>query len=150
MTPGAASVFDQAMRLYWNNLRFVAEAGKITFPSLPEWATENRAVLDLKTMLLRDFSVKDPGPSTPVLVVAPYAGHSSIIADYDKGQSLVETLQAGGLGRLLVTDWKSATQAMKDFERALGRFVPRRLAECNVRGTFPCKSEKYRPGGFAA
>jgi poly(3-hydroxybutyrate) depolymerase len=51
-----------------------------------------------------------------VLVDAPYAGHRSTVADYAKGQSLVETLQAGGLARVLVTDWKSATQAMKDFD----------------------------------
>jgi poly(3-hydroxybutyrate) depolymerase len=45
--------------------------------------------------------------------VAPYAGHSATIADFARGQSLIETLHAAGLGRLLVTDWKSATVAMK-------------------------------------
>jgi polyhydroxyalkanoate depolymerase len=50
-----------------------------------------------------------------VLVDAPYAGHSSTIADYAVGQSLIETLMAGGLEHVLVTDWKSATASMKDF-----------------------------------
>lgn len=53
------------------------------------------------------------GPTAPVVVVAPYAGHSATIADFARGQSLIETLHAAGLGRLLVTDWKSATVAMK-------------------------------------
>ena len=68
-------------------------------------------------MLLRDFSRTPAGKAAaPVLIDAPYAGHGSTIADYAKGQSLVETLQAGGLEHVLVTDWKSATQEMKDFD----------------------------------
>ncbi len=68
-------------------------------------------------MRLRDFSRAAPGVNElPILIDAPYAGHSSTIADYDKGQSLVETLLDSGLGRILVTDWKSATEAMKDFD----------------------------------
>jgi poly(3-hydroxybutyrate) depolymerase len=49
-----------------------------------------------------------------MLVDAPYAGHSSSSADYAKGQSMVETLRAAGLERVLGTDWKSATDAMKN------------------------------------
>ena len=39
-----------------------------------------------------------------------------MIADYRKGQSLVETLLAGGVGHVALTDWKSATDDMKDFD----------------------------------
>jgi len=68
-------------------------------------------------MRLRDFSLSGAtGTEPPVLIDAPYVGHSSTIADYNKGQSLVETMQAAGLGRVLVTDWKAATQAMKNFD----------------------------------
>ena len=33
-----------------------------------------------------------------------------MIADYHKGQSLVETLLANGIGHVALTDWKSATE----------------------------------------
>ena len=39
-----------------------------------------------------------------------------MIADYHKGQSLVETLLANGIGHVALTDWKSATDDMKDLE----------------------------------
>lgn len=107
---------DEGRRLFAENLKFAAEAAAIAAPPPPEWATKNRVLLDLDTMRLRDFSRSAAGArGQPVLIDAPYAGHSSIIADYDKGQSLVETLLDCGLQRVLVTDWKSATEAMKDF-----------------------------------
>jgi len=82
----------------------------------PEWATSNRVVLELDTMRLRDFSRKSlKHPQTPVLIDAPYAGHSSTIADYAVGQSLVEVLLGNGLDHVLVTDWKGATSSMKAF-----------------------------------
>ena len=74
-----------------------------------DWATKNRVVLDLDTMRLRDFS-RSATAATPVLVDTPYAGHNSTIADYARGQRLVETLLGAGLERLLATDWKSATR----------------------------------------
>src|SRR5262249_43527861 len=48
------------------------------------------------------------------------------IADYARGQSLVETLRQSGLARVLVTDWKSATEAMRDYD------IDKYLAEINV------------------
>ena len=46
----------------------------------------------------------------------PSPGHRAEIADYHKGQSLVETLLANGVGHVALTDWKSATDDMKDFD----------------------------------
>jgi poly(3-hydroxybutyrate) depolymerase len=67
-------------------------------------------------MRLRNFSkAGETAPRIPVLIDAPYAGHSSTIADYAKGQSLVETFRAEGLSQVFVTDWKSATPEMADF-----------------------------------
>jgi len=43
----------------------------------------------------------------PTIVDAPYAGHTAMIADYHKGQSLIESLLTNGLSRVLLTDWKS-------------------------------------------
>ena len=49
-----------------------------------------------------------------------------MIADYHKGQSLIETLFTNGLDRVFLTDWKSATEDMKD----LG--IDEYLAEINA------------------
>ncbi len=105
------------LRMFQDYFLYVAEANRIAFPPPPEWATANRVTLDLDTMRLRSFIPMRAGgrASTPVLIHAPYAGHSSTIADYAKGQSLVETLQACGLENIFVTDWKSATGEMKNF-----------------------------------
>ena len=109
------------------NLEFIEATEEVAAPSPPAWASTNRILLELDTMRVRDFSA--PGRrsrGTPVLVDAPYAGHSSTIADYAKGQSLVETLCEAGLDRVLATDWKSATDEMKDFD------IDKYLAEINV------------------
>lgn len=122
----AIEMGQEGMNLFQNNVRYIKEIHKITAPAKPQWATENSVLLDLDTMYLRDFSpTKISGakneqtsvlPALPVLIDAPYAGHSSTIADYAVGQSLVETLMNNGLQRVYVTDWKSATPAMKDFD----------------------------------
>ena len=113
------------MQLFQDNLKFLAEAQLINAPPAPEWATMNRIDLELDTMRLRDFSTQR-SIATPVLIDPPYAGHSSSIADYAKGQSLVETLRAAGHNRILVMDWKSATAEMKDYD------IDTYLAEINV------------------
>jgi polyhydroxyalkanoate depolymerase len=113
----AIELGEAGMKLFQDNLRYVAEAEEIIAPPKPAWATSNHVLLSLDTMRLRDFSPMGHLPAqAPVLLDAPYAGHSSTIADYAKGQSLVETLQAGGLKHVLVTDWMSATDAMKNFD----------------------------------
>jgi polyhydroxyalkanoate depolymerase len=112
----AIEMEQDGLRLFQDNMRYIAEAAEIEAPPPPEWATRNRVLRDLNTMRLRDFS--GPGAdqsAVPVLIDAPYAGHSSTIADYAKGQSLVETLLADGLPRVTCTDWKSASRAMRDF-----------------------------------
>jgi len=111
----AAALVEAGEQMVAHNLDFALEAEKIDFGLQPTFATPNRVRLDLHTLRLRDFSA--PGATgIPTLVDAPYAGHASTIADYHKGQSLVETLQANGVGRVLVTDWKSATPDMKDYD----------------------------------
>jgi len=78
-------------------------------------------------MRLRDFSPGNAATKqTPVIIDAPYAGHSATIADYSKGQSLVEALLSAGLHNVLVTDWKPATPEMKDFD------IDKYLSEINA------------------
>ncbi len=118
---------EAGLDLFRENLRFLSEAAKIEAPPPPDWATPNRVLLDMDTMRLRDFSPSDSDRSgLPVLIDAPYAGHSSTIADFAKGQSLVATVMSAGLKRVLVTDWKGATAEMGDFD------IDKYLAEINA------------------
>lgn len=121
----ALQIAEQGLDLYAKNLEFLAEEARIESARRPAPATANRVALDLRTMLLRDYAL--PGAQgTSTIVVAPYAGHTAVIADYHKGQSLIETLLANGVERPFLTDWKSATLDMKDLE------IDQYLAEINV------------------
>jgi poly(3-hydroxyalkanoate) synthetase len=83
------------------------------------WTTPNRVALELATMRLRDCAkdqIKDQGKDRagqPALVCAPYALHRALIADFAPGHSVVESLQGGGIGRVYLTDWRSATPDMR-------------------------------------
>jgi poly(3-hydroxyalkanoate) synthetase len=109
----ATAMLEQSTELYAKNLEFAEEEIKIHDELRPTLATPNQLRLDLRTMALRDYG--KPG-GIPTLVDAPHAGHTAVIADYHKGQSLVETLLANGIGHVALTDWKSATEDMKDLE----------------------------------
>lgn len=109
----AAALAEAESEVIAKNIKFVEEEIKIHAERRPQPATPNKIRLDLRTMLLRAYGEES---AFPTLVVAPYAGHTAVIADYHKGQSLVETLLANGVGHVLLTDWKSATEDMKDLE----------------------------------
>ena len=127
--PFAAGIELQAegLDLFRENLKFLRKAERIVNPPEPSWATTNQVLLDLDTMRARDFTTAHAkADGVPVIIDAPYAGHSATIADYADGQSLVQTLRAAGADRIFVTDWKSATPAMKEFD------IDKYLAEINV------------------
>jgi polyhydroxyalkanoate depolymerase len=109
----AAELVEQEADLMAKNLKFAEEEIKIYEELRPALATPNRVRLDLRTMVLRDYGASG---GLPVLVDAPYAGHTAMIADYHKGQSLVETLLANGIAHVALTAWKSATEDMKDLD----------------------------------
>jgi polyhydroxyalkanoate depolymerase len=109
----AASMLAEGTELCARNIKFVEEEIKIRHELRPVLATPNKVRLNLRTMMLRDYGTQD---GRPTLVVAPYAGHTAMIADFHKGQSLVETLLGNGIGHVALTDWKSATEDMKDLE----------------------------------
>ena len=75
------------------------------------WTTPNLIALRLPSMQLRDFS--RGGAGQPLLVCAPYALHHALIADFAPNHSLVEALQKGGVDRVYLTDWRSATPEMR-------------------------------------
>ena len=109
----ATAMLEDEVELYAKNLKFVEEEIKIHDELRPVLATPNQVRLDLRTMVLRDYGKPD---GIPTLVDAPHAGHTAMIADYHDGQSLVQTLLANGINHVALTDWKSATEDMKDLE----------------------------------
>ncbi len=109
----ATSLAEDGLDLLAKNLKFAEEEIRIHDHLRPVLATPNAVRLDLRTMVLRDYG---KAGGIPTLVDAPHAGHTAMIADYHKGQSLVETLLANGIGQVSLTDWKSATPDMKDLE----------------------------------
>jgi polyhydroxyalkanoate depolymerase len=121
----AYAMEETELDLFKKNLEFLAEAEKVDHGLKPRFATANTVMLDLHTLELRGFG-DAKSKAIPTLVDAPYAGHTATIADYHKGQSLVETLLANGHRRVLVTDWKSAGLDMKDYD------IDNYLAELNV------------------
>jgi len=121
----AAELAETEMELFTKGLKFLDEEVRLQGGGPPPPATANRVMLDLRTMLFRDYSAAT-ATGLPVIIDAPYAGHSAMIADYHQGQSLAETLTANGVARLFLTDWKSASEDMKDLE------IDQYLAELNV------------------
>jgi poly(3-hydroxybutyrate) depolymerase len=122
----AAAIAKGEIGLFERGLTTLAEAEKIEFGLNPVFATANKTMMELHTLRLRDFT-QAAGPDECATVIdAPYAGHTAVIADFYDGQSLVQTLLANGLSRVLVTDWKSATEQMKDYD------IDNYLAEINV------------------
>ncbi len=75
----AASLVEQGLELYGKNLKFVAEEIKIHHEARPRVATPNRVMLDLRTMVFRDYSAAADVEGLPAIVVAPYAGHSAVM-----------------------------------------------------------------------
>ena len=51
----AIELGEAGMKLFQDNLRYVAEAEKFAAPPKPVWATSNHVVLNLDTMRLRNF-----------------------------------------------------------------------------------------------
>lgn len=111
----AADMARQGLELVARNVRFLEEETRLHGGIAPRLASAHTLRLRLRTLDLCDYS--DAGAKgLPTLVVAPYAGHTSMIADYHDGQSLMQTLRSGGLRRVLLTDWHCATPDMKDFD----------------------------------
>jgi poly(3-hydroxyalkanoate) synthetase len=111
----AADMAEQGLELAARNVKFLNEEMRLHGGIKPSLASVHEVRLKLRTLDLCEYSA--PGATgIPTLVDAPYAGHTSMIADYHEGQSLMQTLRANGVGRLYLTDWHSATPDMKDLE----------------------------------
>lgn len=128
----AGRTAEGLLQAYEKQFEFVSEDLRMHGDLRAALATPNRARLDLRTMVLRDYTDSTQAvPSSvatgcPTLIDAPFAGHSAMIADYQPDQSLVRTLMQNGIAHVCLTDWKSATADMKDLE------IDQYLAELNV------------------
>jgi len=109
----AASVAETTAALFKQLATWAADDQSSARLPEPAWAMPNEVVLELPALRLRDFSRQARGRAT--LVCAPYALHGATIADFAPGHSIVEALLHNGLTRVLVTDWRSATPAMRFF-----------------------------------
>lgn len=112
----ASAVFRQGQDVVDKQLRFLEEEAKLHAIHHPQMATAHQVRLKLRTLTLREYGKASGAHAVPTLVVAPYAGHTSVIADYYPGQSLVETLLDHGVPHVFLTDWHSASEDMKDLE----------------------------------
>ena len=82
---------------------------------LPKWTTENQIVINNKSFILRKFKNKNINQKhKPTIIVPPQAGHSSHIADYDRGQSIVETVLDTRDSDVYCIEWLSCTQERKN------------------------------------
>src|SRR5579862_9318933 len=108
LAAASASDFTSALAKELVNCAVGSAAWRV--PPEPEWATPNKVALELDSVRLRDFTATDKG--VPTLICAPFALHGATVADFAPGHSLVEALQSGGLRRVLVTEWRSASPAM--------------------------------------
>lgn len=70
------------------------------------WTSANTVVRDLGTMRVREFATGGKGPG--VILIAPFALHTATIADLAPGHSVIEALQAAGMARIWLTEWRSA------------------------------------------
>jgi polyhydroxyalkanoate depolymerase len=113
----ALKLEENALDIEAKNLQYLSEIIKteVVKPQ-PQWASKNQQVYSLKTFTLRDFSREKEKKETPVLILPPYAGHTSVIADFHKNQSLVEALLKLGIHNIVLTDWHSASLEMKDYD----------------------------------
>lgn len=107
--PFAAATLALDACFWW--MDGLARAPEPREPTLA-WTTPNTIALELGSMRLRSFG---NGSGQPVLVCAPYALHRATVADFAPGHSVVETLQQGGLDRIHLTDWRSASPEMRYF-----------------------------------
>ncbi|MDH6263654.1 alpha/beta fold hydrolase [Bradyrhizobium sp. BR13661] len=104
--PLAAARFAMDACFWWLE-RDPVEAGE----SELGWTTSGTVALELATMRLRDCARTRSGQ--PALVCAPYALHRALIADFAPGHSVVQSLLQGGIDRVYLTDWRSASPDMR-------------------------------------
>src|SRR5258708_34152329 len=120
----AVSAAETASSIAAHFLDFSGDASGDRNPQEPEGARPSKIALELHSVRLRDFTMVKSG--VPTLLCTPLALHGATLADLAAGHSLVAALRGAGIGRLSMTDWRSASADM----RFLG--IDEYLADLNV------------------
>jgi len=120
----AASAGEIASSFAAHFLGSLDDAGGDHTSQEPEGATPSKIALELHSVRLLDFTTVKSG--VPTLLCTPLALHGATLADLAAGHSLVAALRGAGIGRLFMTDWRSASADM----RFLG--IDEYLADLNV------------------
>ena len=107
----AASATETASSMAAQLLEFATDADNSRTAQEPEGATPGKMVLELHTVRLRDFTTAERG--VPTLLCPPLALHGATVADLAAGHSLVGALRGGGIERLFMADWRSASADMR-------------------------------------
>jgi poly(3-hydroxybutyrate) depolymerase len=107
----AASAGEIASSFAAHFMGFSGDADGDYTPQEPEGATPSKIALELQAVRLRDFTAARSG--VPTLLCTPLALHGAVIADLAAGHSLVAALRDAGIGRLFMTDWRSASAEMR-------------------------------------
>jgi poly(3-hydroxybutyrate) depolymerase len=107
----AASASEMASFVAAQLLTLSQAADDTSAAEEPKGITPSRMALELNSVRLRDFSTATTG--TPALLCTPLALHGAVLADLATGHSLVAALQAAGIDRLLLADWRSAGPDMR-------------------------------------
>jgi poly(3-hydroxybutyrate) depolymerase len=135
----AASAGEIASSFAAHFLEFSGDADGDHTPQVPEGATPGRTALELRAVRLRDFTIAQSG--VPTLLCTPLALHGAVIADLAAGHSLVAALRDAEIGRLFMTDWRSASAEM----RFLGIVTAITILDCKLLHTLFCAPHAYWP-----
>lgn len=99
----------------WIDMQEFFQYATVAYHKKPEWASPNEVVGDVHCFKLRKFS-QGESDAIPTLILPPFAGHYSTIADYSEKQSLVQHLMAYGLENVHSLDYHSANYEMKHYD----------------------------------
>ena len=109
----AAALAEEGAELYARNINFIEEEIKIHDELRPTLATPNQVRLDLRTMVLRDYGKPSRNSNARRRAPRRSYGHDRRLPPWTEPD---ETLLAHGINHVALTDWKSATEDMKDLE----------------------------------
>lgn len=117
-------IWQQGMQNMIDTMEFFYYANVAQYKK-PEWVTPNEVVGDLHCFKMRKFGSQE-SDAIPTLILPPFAGHYSTIADYSENQSLVSHLMEFGVENIYSLDYHSATTEMKYYD------IDQYLTELNI------------------
>lgn len=92
----------------------LTSSGFPDYVALNDWYHAHEVLIDTPIYKILCFTIGEHRAGTPVVIVPPYAGHTSMLVDYDKDHSLVESAYNNSDGHIFAIEWKSATRDTHD------------------------------------